>query len=102
MRTAAELLTCPPGKIRVAGLVTHRQRPMTAGGTTFLNLEDETGLVNVVVSKGCWMRYRSEVRDLPALVVSGRLEREEGVANVVAERIEGLNVAASVRSRDFR
>ena len=102
VRTAAELLTCPPGKIRVAGLVTHRQRPMTAGGTTFLNLEDETGLVNVVVSKGCWMRYRSEVRDLPALVVSGRLEREEGVANVIAERIEGLNVAASVRSRDFR
>ncbi|WP_423920408.1 error-prone DNA polymerase [Candidatus Poriferisodalis sp.] len=102
IRTAAELLTCPPGKIRVAGLVTHRQRPMTAGGTTFLNLEDETGLVNVVVSKGCWMRYRSVVRDLPALVVSGRLERHEGVANVIAERFEALDVAASVASRDFR
>ena len=102
VRTAAELLTCPPGKIRVAGLVTHRQRPMTAGGTTFLNLEDETGLVNVVVSRGCWMRYRSMVRDLPALVVAGRLERDEGVANVIAERFEELNVAASVASRDFR
>ena len=102
VRTAGELLRCPPGKIRVAGLVTHRQRPMTAGGTTFLNLEDETGLVNVVVSKGCWIRYRSVVRDVPALVVSGRLERHEGVANVIAERIEALDVAASVASRDFR
>ncbi len=102
VRTAGELLRCPPGKIRVAGLVTHRQRPMTAGGTTFLNLEDETGLVNVVVSKGCWIRYRSVVRDVPALVVSGRLERHEGVANVIAERIEALDVAASVTSRDFR
>ncbi|WP_419931237.1 error-prone DNA polymerase [Candidatus Poriferisodalis sp.] len=102
VRTAAELLTCPPGKIRVAGLVTHRQRPMTAGGTTFLNLEDETGLVNVVVSRGCWQRYRSVARDMPALVVSGRLERHENVANVIAERIEALDVPASVGSRDFR
>ena len=102
VRTAAELLTCPVGKVRVAGLVTHRQRPMTAGGTTFLNLEDETGLVNVVVSRGCWMRYRSVARDIPALVVSGRLERNENVANVIAERFEALNVPASVTSRDFR
>ncbi len=102
VRTAAELLTCPPGKIRVAGLVTHRQRPMTAGGTTFLNLEDETGLVNVVVSRGCWQRYRSVARDVPALVVSGRLERHENVANVIAERLEALDVPASVTSRDFR
>ena len=102
IRTAGELLTCPPGKIRVAGLVTHRQRPMTAGGTTFLNLEDETGLVNVVVSRGCWQRYRSVARDMPALVVSGRLERHENVANVIAERIEPLDVSASVASRDFR
>ncbi len=102
VRTAEELLTCPPGKIRVAGLVTHRQRPMTAGGTTFLNLEDETGLVNVVVSRGCWQRYRSVARDMPALMVSGRLERHENVANVIAERLEALDVAASAASRDFR
>ena len=102
VRTADELLTCPEGKVRVAGLVTHRQRPMTAGGTTFLSLEDETGLVNVVVSRGCWIRYRTEVRDLPALVVSGRLERHEGAVNVIAEKLEALDVAASVASRDFR
>ncbi len=102
VRTATELQVCPVGKVRVAGLVTHRQRPMTAGGTMFLNLEDETGLVNVVVSPGCWQRYRSIARDIPALVVSGRLERHEGVVNLIAEKLEALNVPASVPSRDFR
>ena len=52
----------PRSTVRVAGIVTHRQRPMTAQGTTFLNLEDETGLINVVISKGCWKRYRHVVR----------------------------------------
>ena len=102
VRTAAELLSCPAGRVRVAGLVTHRQRPMTAGETTFLSLEDETGLINVVVSRGCWIRYRSVLRDVPALVVSGRLERHDGAVNVIAEKFEELNVAASLASRDFR
>ena len=46
----------PRSRVLVAGIVTHRQRPMTAQGTTFMNLEDETGLMNIVVSKGCWAR----------------------------------------------
>ncbi len=51
---ASGLLTATSGtRVRVGGVVTHRQRPATAGGTTFLNLEDETGLVNVIVSTGC-------------------------------------------------
>jgi len=58
--------------------------------------------VNVVVSRGCWQRYRSVARDKPALVVSGRLERNENVANVIAEKLEALEVPASVASRDFR
>ena len=90
-------------RVRVAGVVTHRQRPATAGGTTFLNLEDETGLVNVVVSRGCWVRHRRIARDAPALVVRGRLERGEGgVVNIVAERLESLDaVVVPLRSRDF-
>ena len=57
--TAEGLRTAEPrSRVLVAGVVTHRQRPMTAQGTTFLNLEDETGLINVVVSKGCWARHR--------------------------------------------
>ncbi|MDQ2753959.1 MAG: error-prone DNA polymerase, partial [Actinomycetota bacterium] len=90
-------------KVRVAGVVTHRQRPATAAGTTFLNLEDETGLINVVVSAGAWVRYRRVARGSPALVIDGRLERVETVINVVAERIRALPLSpTALRSRDFR
>jgi error-prone DNA polymerase len=89
-------------RVTVGGVVTHRQRPATAGGTTFLNLEDETGLLNIVVSKGCWSHHRRVVRTAPALLVRGRLERVDGVTNVLAERIEALPIRAAVRSRDFR
>jgi error-prone DNA polymerase len=89
-------------KVLVAGVVTHRQRPATAGGTIFVNLEDETGLINVVVSKGCWARHRKVASSAPALLVRGRLERAEGVVNVVAERLWALDLVAPSRSRDFR
>ncbi len=88
-------------RVLVGGVVTHRQRPATASGITFLNLEDETGLVNVVVSRGCWARYRVVARGAPALVVRGTLEQVDGVTNVVADRLELLPVAAGP-SRDFR
>ncbi len=97
------LLALPDrAKITVAGVVTHRQRPATAGGTTFVNLEDETGLINVVVSKGAWLRYRTMVRASPALLIRGWVENAEGVVNVVAERIDPLPTVASAGSRDFR
>jgi len=89
-------------KVRVAGVVTHRQRPATAGGTTFLNLEDETGLINVIVSKGCWARHRRVARGAAALLIRGRLEQSESVVNVIAERIEPLAVTPTAPSRDFR
>ena len=91
-----------PATTLVAGVVTHRQRPATAAGVTFVNLEDETGLINVVVSKGCWVRHRRIVQSGPALLVRGRLECAEGVTNVVAETIEPLPLAAGIPSRDFR
>ena len=86
----------------VGGIVTHRQRPATAQGTTFLNLEDETGLINVVCSKGVWARYRRVARSAGALVVRGRVEKYEGVVNLVAEKIEQLPLRMAVKSRDFR
>ncbi|MDQ3178657.1 MAG: error-prone DNA polymerase, partial [Actinomycetota bacterium] len=93
----------PGGRVLVAGVVTHRQRPMTAQGTTFLNLEDETGLINVVVSKGCWARFRRVAREAPAMLIRGRLERSEGVINIVAEHLAPLVVPGSTvhASRDF-
>jgi error-prone DNA polymerase len=100
---AADLVHREHGsKVTVGGVVTHRQRPATAGGTTFVNLEDESGLLNIVVSKGCWAHHRRVVRTAAALLVRGRLERVEGVTNVIAERIEPLPIGAHVRSRDFR
>ena len=105
MVTATGLLEVAGGaKVKVAGVVTHRQRPATAGGTTFLNLEDETGLINIVVSKGCWTRHARVARGAPALLVRGRLERGDGdVLNVIAERMESFTTAVgTMRSRDFR
>ena len=101
--TSEQLQTAEPRtRVTIAGVVTHRQRPMTAQGTTFMNLEDETGLINVVISKGCWARHRVVARDAAALLIRGRLERSEGVVNVVAEQLVPLPVPASTASRDFR
>jgi error-prone DNA polymerase len=101
--TAEHLRTAEPDRtVAVAGVVTHRQRPATAGGTMFVNLEDETGLINVVCSLGCWRRYSAVVKRSPALLVRGRLERSEGVVNIIAYSIEPLGVPAAARSRDFR
>lgn len=100
---ADQLLTAEHNtRVLVAGVVTHRQRPMTARGMTFISLEDETGLINVVCSKGCWMRHRAIARDAPALLVRGRLEYADGVVNIVAESLSPLFVAATAQSRDFR
>ncbi|HZQ26073.1 MAG TPA: error-prone DNA polymerase [Acidimicrobiales bacterium] len=102
--TAAALQEAEPGtRVLVGGVVTHRQRPSTAGGTTFLNLEDETGMVNVVCSKGLWVRYRRVARSASALLVRGKLERAEGVVNVIADKLEALPLVVNGgRSRDFR
>ena len=99
---AADLLTHPVGRVKVAGTVSHRQRPATAGGTMFINLEDETGLINVIVSRGCQARYRKLALTARALVVRGRLERHEGAVNVIAEHLAPLALSATLPSRDFR
>lgn len=104
--TATDLADVAHGsRVWVAGVVTHRQRPATAGGTTFINLEDETGFVNVICSKGCWLHHRTVARGAAALLVRGRVESAEGVINVIAERLMPLEVtdgAPVLSSRDFR
>ena len=90
-------------RIEVGGVVTHRQRPATASGITFMNLEDESGTLNVIAGVGVWNRYRRIAREAPAMIVRGILERSpEGVTNLVADRFERLIVSAPARSRDFR
>ena len=88
--------------VEVAGVVTHRQRPGTAQGVIFVNLEDETGLLNVICSPGLWRRHRRVARTSSALLVRGILERHQGVVNLVAHRLEPLPAVATPRSRDFR
>jgi error-prone DNA polymerase len=101
--TADDLRTAEPDRrVLVGGVVTHRQRPATASGTVFVNLEDETGLINVICSPQVWDRHRRVARTSQALLVRGVLERAEGVINVVADRIEPLRLAAPAKSRDFR
>jgi error-prone DNA polymerase len=89
-------------RVSVAGVVTHRQQPQTASGTIFLNLEDETGMLNVICSPGAWARHRRIARDSAALIVRGRLERTDEVISLVAEAFTPLQVATGGRSRDFR
>jgi error-prone DNA polymerase len=89
-------------RVRIGGLITHRQRPYTAGGVTFLNLEDETGMLNVVVFAKVWERHRRVARNATAVVIRGRLERKDDVVNLIAETIEPLPIPIQHKSRDFR
>ncbi|QGQ19155.1 DNA polymerase III subunit alpha [Cellulomonas sp. JZ18] len=89
-------------RVAVAGVVTHRQRPGTAQGVTFLSLEDETGLLNVVCSPGLWQRFRRTARTAKAMVVRGRLEKADGATNLVAEHLSPLSLKVRTASRDFQ
>ncbi|WP_158894106.1 error-prone DNA polymerase [Amycolatopsis anabasis] len=89
-------------RVLVGGAVTHRQRPATAGGMTFLNLEDETGMVNVICSPGLWARDRATARNSPALLVRGILQNTGGVLNLVADKLETLELRIVHQARDFR
>ncbi|WP_249685830.1 error-prone DNA polymerase [Acidithrix sp. C25] len=88
-------------RIKVAGVVTHRQRPATANGVTFISLEDETGLMNVVVARDIWDSHRQIVRLSNALIIEGVLESYSGVVNIVAKHIEPLDISIGSMSRDF-
>jgi error-prone DNA polymerase len=101
--TAIGLRTTPDqSQVVVGGIVTHRQRPTTGGGTVFLSLEDETGLTNVICREAIWNRDRKIAAASSGLLIRGRLERTGDVANVLAESIEKLPLPMNPRSRDFR
>ena len=100
---AAELADRPHGSaVRVAGAVVVRQRPGTAKGFVFLNLEDETGLINVIVRPQHFTRYRELLTGEPFLLVDGRLQHEDGVISVRADRLQALAVRlGALPSHDF-
>jgi error-prone DNA polymerase len=99
--TNAALSDLRPGHIRIGGLVVTRQHPMTAKGTVFLALEDETGMVNVTLWPDAWARLRGIVRRHALLLVDGELQRESSVVNVIAHEVRPLvEMAATAGAPD--
>ena len=103
---SAELTQLNTGrKVRVAGIITHRQRPETASGVVFMSLEDETGVSNLIV----WPRVQTEQRQAvfasSMIVVQGELQHEMGVVHVIAHKVRDYSAwlgRLTMRSRDFR
>jgi error-prone DNA polymerase len=89
-------------RVLVGGIVTHRQRPATAGGITFINLEDETGMLNITCTPGLWQRHRKVARTASAMLIRGVLEKVEGVLNLRADHLATLQMPVRSASRDFR
>jgi len=99
--TNAALADRRSGMVRVGGLVVTRQHPMTAKGTVFLALEDETGMVNVTMWPSVWERLRGVVRRHALLLVDGELQRDGSVVNLVAHEVRPLpEVAAAAGGPD--
>ncbi|MEO9685517.1 MAG: OB-fold nucleic acid binding domain-containing protein [Tateyamaria sp.] len=86
-------LELPPvnALVAVAGLVILRQRPGTAKGVIFLTLEDETGVVNIIVWRNIYERFRRAVVAGRMLRVTGRMQRAHSVTHVLAEQIEDIS-----------
>jgi error-prone DNA polymerase len=103
--TARELRERPHGsRVRACGLITMRQRPMTASGTIFLTLEDETGFVNAVVWPRLFEKQRAEILAASVLAVDGVLETDGDVHHLIADRVHDFShLAGSLqsKSRDF-
>jgi error-prone DNA polymerase len=98
---AGELPSLPSGRrLSVAGLVLVRQRPGTAAGVIFCTLEDETGVANVIVWPKIFERYRATVLGARLVKVTGRLQSEQNVIHIVAERLEDLSPWLSLLSAD--
>lgn len=104
-RTAEDLQRLPGGRrVRVAGLVTHRQRPGTASGVLFVSLEDETGIANLIVWPRLQLAQRQSVLTSNLMLVDGDLQNAHGVINVVARQVRDLSHLLGrlqTRSRDF-
>jgi error-prone DNA polymerase len=88
--------------VRVAGCVIARQRPGTAKGFVFLSLEDETGIANIILTPDVFEANRVVVTRSRFLRVEGRLQQQDGVIHVKAQRLIQISVTtADVRSHDF-
>jgi error-prone DNA polymerase len=105
LRSAVELDSCPPGRlVRTTGIVTCRQRPGSANGVMFVTLEDETGIINVILWNPIILKQRREALGSRLLTVHGIWQSESGVKHVIAKRLvdhSHLLGSLAVESRDF-
>jgi error-prone DNA polymerase len=103
---ASELRNIPSGRVvRVAGIVTHRQRPETASGVVFMSLEDESGIANLIVWTSVQLEQREAVFGAHLMVVQGELQSEMGVVHVIAKKVRDYSQwlgELRAGSRDFR
>jgi error-prone DNA polymerase len=102
---ASDLRTARQGRrVRVAGMVITRQRPGTAKGFVFLTLEDEHGLLNVIVRPGVYARDRRTINGEGLVLVAGAVQRQDGVLNLLAQQVQPLAVPSTLptaRSHDY-
>ena len=106
MRGVLRAIDLPRGqhgcRVRVAGAVIARQRPSTAKGFVFLTLEDETGVANIIVRPPLFAEQKTIILDQLFLLVEGRLQIQEGVTAVKAERCQGLwSAGLEIEAHDF-
>jgi error-prone DNA polymerase len=105
LRSNLELRALPDGsRVRVGGLVTHLQQPGTASGVVFLSLEDETGIVNVILWPQVFATQRGPALTASLLEVNGTLQNQHGVTHVVARTLHDRSrwlAGITRRSRDF-
>jgi error-prone DNA polymerase len=103
IRMAKELAGLPHDMpVRVAGAVIARQRPGTAKGFVFLSLEDETGIANIIITPQLFEQDHTVVIHHPFLLIAGRLQHQDNVISVKAEKVEPLVISqAEVESHDF-
>jgi error-prone DNA polymerase len=89
--SSSEALSRPNAStVRTAGYVVCRQAPATAKGHVFLTVEDEEGLLNIVVRPDVYQKYRYIVRTEPLLIIEGELQRRDGISNILASHIAPL------------
>ena len=104
--TAGELREQRHGRqLAVAGLVLLRQRPSSARGVTFVTLEDETGMANLIIKQETWERYHQAARSARALLAFGTLQNQQQVVHLLVSRLVDLSQAlgqVALPSRDFR
>jgi len=103
--TAAQLKTWPDKKpVCVAGIVLVRQRPGTAKGITFVTLEDETGMANLIIRAAVWKRYRAAALGATVMLAHGQLQRQGQIIHVLTTKLEDLSQwlrQIRSQSRDF-